>query len=214
MLRRGDGTYSHELVEIRRPILKTPTLAIHLNRGSGQDFKFTLQENFPPILATQCKHALMQSVSTDNGDSTTPPYQTDAHPLLLRLLALELNCDVSEIIDFELQLCDSQPGEIVGGLNEFISCGRLDNLVNCFCSTKALVATSTDEALANETAVRMIAMFGAPIFALLSPVKHRWSDLPNTPDNEEVGSASVAGAGGPLMIDSMKRVSAALAPGP
>ena len=46
----------------------------------------------------------MKPVSVENGDAASPPYQAEAHPLLLRLLAMELKCDVSEIIDFELQV--------------------------------------------------------------------------------------------------------------
>lgn len=36
------------------------------------------------------------------------------HPALLRLLASELKCSTSDIVDFELSVCDTQPG-VIGG---------------------------------------------------------------------------------------------------
>ena len=41
------------LVKIDKPILRIPTLAIHLSRenGTAQGFKFNLQSQMPPVLA-------------------------------------------------------------------------------------------------------------------------------------------------------------------
>ncbi len=36
------------------------------------------------------------------------------HPALLRVLAKELNCSTEDIVDFELNVCDTQPG-VIGG---------------------------------------------------------------------------------------------------
>jgi aspartyl aminopeptidase len=44
LVRRGDGSLSHHLVHIKRPILRTPSLAIHLNREVNSDgFKVNVQ---------------------------------------------------------------------------------------------------------------------------------------------------------------------------
>ena len=40
--------------------------------------------------------------------------QTPHHPLLLTLLAKELGVDAASIVDFELNVCDTQPG-VIGG---------------------------------------------------------------------------------------------------
>jgi hypothetical protein len=54
------------------------------------------------------------------------------HPLLLSLLAEELGCGVGDIVDFELNLCDVQPGVVGGAAGEFVYVGRLDNLASCY----------------------------------------------------------------------------------
>ena len=95
------------------------------------------------------------------------------HPLLLAVLAEELGCDAHEIVDFELEVCDTQPSVVGGAAREFIYSGRLDNLASSFCALKALIEAGDGGNLAEETGVRMIALF----------------------DNEEVGSDSTSGAG-------------------
>jgi aspartyl aminopeptidase len=43
-----------------------------------------------------------------------------------------LGCAAEDIVDFELNLCDVQPGVIGGAAEEFVFVGRLDNLASCY----------------------------------------------------------------------------------
>ena len=76
-------------------------------------FKFNLQSNFPPLLATAAKEALMAGATQEEDDGYDAGANKDSkgeekhHPLLMRLLAEELGCEPAEIADFELQLCES-----------------------------------------------------------------------------------------------------------
>jgi aspartyl aminopeptidase len=56
--------------------------------------------------------------------------------LMVQILSDELACKPEEIVDFDLQVCDTQPSIIGGALKEFS--GRLDNLCSSFCSLKVL----------------------------------------------------------------------------
>ena len=75
-------------------------------------FKFNLQANFPPLLATAAKEALMAGATQEEDDGYDAGANKDSkgeekhHPLLMRLLAEELGCEPAEIADFELQLCE------------------------------------------------------------------------------------------------------------
>ncbi|ESW09930.1 hypothetical protein PHAVU_009G167900 [Phaseolus vulgaris] len=188
----GSVSYSHHLVRIEEPIMRIPTLAIHLDRTVSDGFKFNNETHLIPILATALKGEL-NKLSSENGNQTdvkkasdkTGTANTKHHLLLLQLLASKLGCETDDIYDFELQACDTQPSTVGGAAKEFIFSGRLDNLCMSFCSLKALIdATSSESSLEEETGVRMVALF----------------------DHEEVGSDSAQGAGSPVMLNAVTRV--------
>ncbi|KAL2934483.1 putative aspartyl aminopeptidase [Bienertia sinuspersici] len=196
-MQNGSPLYSHRLVRIQDPIMRIPTLAIHLDRGVNDGFKPNTQSHIAPILATSIKEELNkvanENDSIKNGAQTEANESTDDlkmknqkhHSLLLKLLADEVGCDPDDICDFELQACDTQPSLIAGALKEFVFSGRLDNLCMSFCSLKALIdATSSEGSLDDEVGVRMVALF----------------------DHEEIGSNSAQGAGSPVMLDAISRV--------
>ncbi|KAH7670977.1 aspartyl aminopeptidase protein [Dioscorea alata] len=187
----GSDVYTHKLVRIQEPIMRIPTLAIHLDKGVSEGFKFNTQGHVVPVLATLIKNELQKLVGengiVDRNDSNekTNLSSNKHHLLLLKLIADQAGCELDEICDFELQLCDTQPSVIGGALKEFIFSGRLDNLCMSFCSLKALIdATSAHGSLDQESGVRMVALF----------------------DHEEVGSNSAQGAGSPAMFDALSRI--------
>jgi len=113
-------------------------------------------------------------------------------PLLVSMLAEELGIEADAILDFECSLYDTQQASLSGIHNEFLCSARLDNLASCFVATEALIAHASDEAaLAADVDVSLIALF----------------------DHEEVGSASTAGAGSPIMGEAVRRLSMAMAAG-
>ena len=87
----------------------------------------------------------------------------------------------ARVMDYELSLYDRQPPEQIGIDGDFIASARLDNLLSCYAGMRALIDADDAE----------------------------WSLLVAT-DHEEVGSASTAGAQGPMLMDAL----AALAPDP
>lgn len=190
-------SYTHKLVRIEEPIMRIPTLAIHLDRGVTDGFKVNTQSHLVPVLATSVK-AELQKLGEQNGSIDTK-VKTDGieshekktidnrkhHSVLLQLIADEAGCKPDEICDFELQLCDTQQSIIGGALKEFIFSGRIDNLCMSFCSLKALLdSVCSKSSLDEETGVRMVALF----------------------DHEEVGSNSAQGAGSPVMLDALSRI--------
>ncbi|KAL2459589.1 Zn-dependent exopeptidase superfamily protein [Forsythia ovata] len=191
----GSESYAHRLVSIEEPIMRIPTLAIHLDRGVNDGFKVNTQSHLAPVLATSVKAKLNKPVAenvsvesevpTDGKKMKETKNSQKHHSLLLQLIAAQSSCEPDDIRDFELQACDTQPSIIAGAMKEFIFSGRLDNLCMSFCSLKALIeSTSSASSLQDETGVRMVALF----------------------DHEEVGSNSAQGAGSPVMLDALSRI--------
>ena len=185
VMKRKDGEREMRLVSVRKPILRIPNLAIHLNRSS-EGFKPNKETETTPIMATELAAAL------NNCHASTQPHDSSSaaarhSTLLLQALAEELDCSIGDIIDLELYVADTQDGAIGGVLDEFIFAPRLDNLASCYVGTKSLMA-SVDKEFMKDSGIRMIACF----------------------DHEEVGSSSMKGADSPLLTDTMRRICDAL----
>ncbi|XP_052186361.1 probable aspartyl aminopeptidase [Diospyros lotus] len=183
ILRDKDGSFLHKLIKVKRPLLRIPTLAIHLDRTVNKDgFKPNLETHLIPLLATE-----LEDTSSETKDKSS---KAAHHPLLMQVLSDELSCGIEDMASIELNVCDTQPSCLGGANNEFIFSGRLDNLASSYCALRALVdSCGMPGDLSNEHAIRMIALF----------------------DNEEVGSNSVQGAGAPTMFQAMRRIVCCLA---
>ena len=189
VVREGDGDTAKlrsRLVHISKPIMRIPHMAIHLQREMNEKFNPNRETEMVPVLAMGITEEL-NSPSTANCDPKPKDGQYTCqaqkhHPLLVKLLCDELQCAPSDLLDFELYVCDTQPGTIGGALEEFIFCPRLDNQVNCFTSLEALINAGN---LENDTHIRMITLY----------------------DNEEVGSNSAQGAGSNLTELILRRLS-------
>jgi len=144
VVRVSENKFDHRLVRINNPILRIPTLAIHLDSSVNEAFKFNTETHLVPVIATTVKSVLEKK---DDKHSTT----------LMTLLANELKCEVSNICDFELCLYDTQKPALGGALNEFIFSARLDNLMSSFSALEALLGT--EETLAQDSRIRMICLF-------------------------------------------------------
>jgi aspartyl aminopeptidase len=172
----GEDKFEHRLVRIKRPILRVPNLAIHLTPADERSaFKINTQTHLGfPVLATSIKNTLNKPTDAK------PAHQ----PLLLQLLADELGVEPGQIRDLELSVCDTQPACVGGALNEFIFSPRLDNLMMSYCCLTGFLEASTPESVANDTRIRLVALF----------------------DNEEIGSESAHGAASNLMPQTIERI--------
>ncbi|KAL4400209.1 aminopeptidase [Malassezia pachydermatis] len=191
---KDHNQFESRLVHIRRPLLRVPTLAIHLNRSANEAFKFNQEEQLQPIfgLADQLNQPSVSSDVQASSAVGTPSMASKHHPALLQLLAHELDVPVDFIQDFELSLFDTQPPAAGGVNNEFIFTPRVDNQMSCFCSTEALIASVVDlDALEKSKSIRAIALF----------------------DNEEVGSVSNHGAESNLLWSLIQRLAGLQVPG-
>jgi len=147
ILANKDGGFTRRLVNIERPILRVPSLCIHLQSAEERGkFAPNKETHMQPILSM-----VQDNLNKEEGGDTRHA------PALIALLAKELEVEPGDIKDLELTLADTQPGAIWGLNNEFLSSPRLDNQVHCYTGLTALLDHSRD--LTMDTGVSMLCCF-------------------------------------------------------
>jgi len=116
-----------ELININKPILIIPNLAIHMNRKVNQGIELNKQKDLLPLLS-------MVNEELEKGN------------YLLKAIADKLKVNVEEIIDFDLFLYEYEKGCIMGLNNEFISSPRLDDLAMVHAGIEAIKNTEPSKA--------------------------------------------------------------------
>lgn len=178
----SEDRLTSKLVHIQKPLLRIPSLAIHLRSQAERDsFGPNKETHLVPLLATEM--AIQEAFT-----NPALPNATEQSPLLMKLISDALECSPEHIVDFDLSIVDTQPATIGGALDEFVFAPRIDNLASCYCGIQALLRA--DESLALDDQVRVVALF----------------------DHEEVGSESAQGAAGSFVNDLVERFSAANTP--
>ncbi|CCG83236.1 Aspartyl aminopeptidase [Taphrina deformans PYCC 5710] len=190
MVEGADGTYQQQLLRIDKPLLRIPTLAIHLDRTQNEAFKFNNETQMTPILGTVA--AQLNAAATTPTKAATVPSSgllgmpERHHPVLLELIRKELSLSsIDQINDFELVLYDTQKA-CLGGINdEFVFSARLDNLGCTYASLRGLVdSLDNGSDAAEDSLVRLVSCF----------------------DHEEIGSLSQQGADSNFLPAVLERI--------
>lgn len=158
-VRTQQGFDTH-LIKFDEPIVRLPNLAIHMNREvNDKGLKFNKQTELP-LLFGQGKEGV------------------DADAQFICHLADKLKVKPADIINFELNVFDTQKGVIWGAHQEFIADSQLDNLASCHAALTAICNTE------NPQTTSICALF----------------------DHEEVGSESATGANGSFLANVVDRI--------
>jgi aspartyl aminopeptidase len=192
MVKDDKGNFVQKLIKVDRPILRIPTLAIHLNRATNFDPNKET-ELFPiaGLIAAELNRTgnSQSTASEESKDDSFKPLKTLTerhHPYIVELIAAEAGVSVADVVDFEVVLYDTQKS-CLGGLNEeLIYSARLDNLNMTYCSVQALIESlRSPTALENDTCIRLVSCF----------------------DHEEIGSLTAQGADSNMLPSVIRRLS-------
>lgn len=157
------GQMASALIDFVRPVAVVPSLAIHLDREANNSRSINAQKDIVPLL-----------LQLPAEDASPPDFRSLLHAELQRQ---QPGLPVSQVLDYEISLYDTQPAALVGLEQDFIASARLDNLLSCFIGLQALL--EADEQV---------------------------SSLLICTDHEEVGSASCCGAKGPMLEQFLERL--------
>lgn len=151
------------LVDFRRPMAIIPNLCIHFNREINSGYAYNKQIDLLPLVG--------QTANWGEGKDW-----------LVDELAAELGASPDEILDYELFLYESAPGQFIGANREYLSASRIDNLAMVFAGLTGLLESSTS------ACTRVLAAF----------------------DNEEVGSGTAPGADSGFLVQTLERLAVCL----
>lgn len=184
------GLVESKLVKLDWPIARIPTLAPHF--GASAQGPFNQETQMVPVIGLDNSDILGQEdvqMGVDEAQERIEPgtFAATQSEKLVKLIARELRIsDYSSIINWELELFDTQAAQ-VGGLNkEFIFAGRLDDRLCCYSAFEALLASPR---ASSSGLVKMVGMF----------------------DDEEIGSLLRQGARSNYMSSVIERITEAFA---
>ena len=155
IIKDRQGSLCSRLVNIDRDLLLIPNLAIHMNREANNGYKYNAQKDMLPLYGS-----------------------LTAKGTFMKMIAEAAGTEESAILGHDLFLYNRQKASIWGASEEFISCGRLDDLQCAFASLKGF--------LSGEKATHLA------VYCVL--------------DSEEVGSTTKQGAASTFLYDTLTRV--------
>lgn len=148
-----------KLVKVDRDLLMIPNLAIHFNREVNDGYKYNPQVDMLPLYGgADSKGTFMKTVAQSAGVSE------------------------EDILGHDLYLYNRVPGSIWGAQDEFLSCGRLDDLQCAYATLKGFIEGG------NRNFVSVHGVF----------------------DNEEIGSLTKQGADSTFLEDVLRRINRCL----
>ena len=115
------------IIDIKRPILTIPNLAIHMNREVNKGVELNRQTDMLPLAAMVTE-------------------QLEKDDFFIKFLAEETGVKAEDILDFDLTLYASEKGCITGINEEFISSPRIDNQTSVVSCLKGIIGAGVPEA--------------------------------------------------------------------
>ncbi len=123
----ADSNLEILLVDFERGMLTIPSVAIHLDREANKNKTIHRQYHLPPVIGQEVGGQL------PNFNSILKEQLEKFYP----------EKDIGEILSFDMFCYDSQQPAFLGQKREFISAGRLDNLLSCFVGMTAMAAANS-----------------------------------------------------------------------
>ncbi|CZR69679.1 related to vacuolar aspartyl aminopeptidase Lap4 [Phialocephala subalpina] len=182
----ASGKISTKLVKLAWPIARIPSLAPHF--GVGMLGTNNAETEAVPIIGLDNSDISSEDEEFKNftlGAQGT--FAATQPPKLVRAIAGELSInDYSSIINWELELFDTQPAQVGGLEKEFIFAGRVDDKICSWVAIEGLIASAASPS-GDDGIVKLVGVF----------------------DDEEIGSLLRQGARGNFLPGTVERISEA-----
>ncbi|MCR5686120.1 MAG: M18 family aminopeptidase [Lachnospiraceae bacterium] len=111
------------LVDLARPVLTIPNVAVHYNREVNDGLKLSKQNDLLPLMGMMNE--------TLNSDS-----------YFIDFLAEELKVREEDILDFDMIVYNAEKPAFIGPCGEMLSAPRLDNVTSCLALIEGLITSA------------------------------------------------------------------------
>jgi aminopeptidase I len=137
------GKIEEKLVNLDWPIARIPSLAPHF--GAAAIGPFNKETQMVPIIGLDNTHVSNGDQPQQDSRIKAGTFAATQPERLVRAIASEMSIDdYSSIVNWELELYDTQPAQLGGLDKELIFAGRIDDKMCCYAAIEALLATSED----------------------------------------------------------------------
>ena len=178
------GKVETKLVKLDWPIARVPTLAPHF--GSPANGPFNQETQMVPVIGID-NSDLFENSKVESSNTKFGTFTSTQPEKLVKIISEELGItDYSTIVNWELELFDTQPAQLGGLEKDMIFAGRIDDKLCCYAAQEALIASSDSTSTGT---VKMVGMF----------------------DDEEIGSLLRQGARSNFMSSVIERITEAFA---
>ncbi|MDF2586304.1 MAG: Aspartyl aminopeptidase [Anaerocolumna sp.] len=121
------------LLDIKKPLLTIPNMAIHINRDVNKGVELNKQIDTIPIIS-------MRKGNEEKDANRNKDF-------FKQFIAEELKVNSQDILDYDMYIYNTETGLIIGIENELISCPRLDNLTSVWALVKGLIEGKRKEGI-------------------------------------------------------------------
>ena len=188
----NEGKLTSKIIQVEEPIFFIPNCPPHLKSGNERETLTINKENhLKPLIATlKVNDALMDDNDEPKDNDKCKDKKLGKTLRKIILNEINKNCEKplidsgEQIIDYDLVLYDSQSPNLIGLNKEFLASGRLDNLGSSIPALYAMINSSKEELLAEQSSINIISLF----------------------DNEEIGSMTYQGADSNFFLMHLKRI--------
>ncbi|KAJ9660607.1 vacuolar aminopeptidase 1 [Coniosporium apollinis] len=201
LVKESSGKIVTKLVKLDWPIARIPTLAPHF--GAAANGPFNPETQMVPIIGLD--NSDTSGYGNTSIDAASKPsllggagaFASTQPERLVKAIAGELGInDYSSIVNWELELFDTQPAALGGLGKEFIFAGRIDDKLCSWAAIQALLnstsspSSSSSSTPSSSSIIKLIALF----------------------DDEEIGSGLRQGARGNFLPSTISRIIDAFTP--
>ena len=183
---RYDRPVSH-LVDLKRPAVYLPNLAIHMNREANKGYDYNIQKDMLPLYGCG-----------------------EAKGKFMKQIAEAANVKEDAILASDLFLYNRMKGSIWGACEEFISSPKLDDLQCAFSSLEAFLQSEEPLPPENVQANEQSEVDGKNVINEKNVINGKSIPVHCVFDNEEVGSGTKQGAASTFLADTLIRINHAM----